>query len=239
MSKKTYATKVQRELLEGAGLPHKPGRTKEDAEKLIKIYMSAGKIPKDYYEKATPKQIEAIKNQGRAFLAKHDVDLDSLSREKASELMNIITSGEVTDRQKQFMIELGWPAQINMSKRDASTVIDFMLARQCVSCGDMTPHVMSVDRCINCNKFIRNVPIPEVAQEVWNDLSLWVDSAKKKLNVLKKSMADTSDDSEWFDAKYVMNKIPEPKESANKIARLINGAYRTIINLFGKKRRKS
>ena len=154
MSKKRYTTKYQRELLESAGLPHRSGRTYDEASSLIQQLIESGDLPQNALSPPTEKQLDFLKRNGIS------ID-DSVTKEKASELIStkIEESNQripISTKQHDYIIALGGIPTRSMTRTEAGRFIDYLLehssnctkcgslddrrSKQCPSCGAFLPH---------------------------------------------------------------------------------------------------
>ncbi|MCF7848339.1 MAG: hypothetical protein K9M45_05765 [Kiritimatiellales bacterium] len=102
---KVYTTRHQREALESIGIPHEKGRTRDEADVMIKSAIERGELPRNCIDPPSEKQI--------AFLQKHNVQFrNDITGTESSELIGAkideLDSNEpMTMKQAELIHKLG------------------------------------------------------------------------------------------------------------------------------------
>lgn len=152
MTRKRYSTKQQRSILESIGIAHVPGRTSEEAENLINEQIKLGQLSGNVLSPPTEKQV--------AFLTKHGVPVTGdVTKEVASELIEqkieeLDKETPISDRQFEFIQELGGVPSRTMTRFEASEFIDylFMHGTKCSRCGSNDDRRSR--HCPDCGAFL-------------------------------------------------------------------------------------
>ncbi|MFH1673424.1 MAG: zinc ribbon domain-containing protein [Pseudomonadota bacterium] len=164
--KKRYATQKQKSLLKLAGNEPCKGMTFEEAKKTINALIKEGKLSESdieniwRFEPPTKKQLKFLQILGVR------ID-DDLTRGKAAYLIDNIQEEKMrnkpmTDRQREFIIELGGTPEHGMSRYSARQFIEYLLDQQeiCPNCETSIPPTVS--RCPYCGGFL-----PEPIETLW------------------------------------------------------------------------
>lgn len=150
---KIYTTKRQRELLESAGIPHKEGRTRETADKLIDRCIELGRLPAGCREEpATESQLGLLSEL-------LDTVPPNLTKKQASELIDRTLTERgielrITERQFVYIQVLGGVPSWKMTRKQAGQFIEYLQDRVagCPKCGHW--YDRRRDRCEQCGGFV-------------------------------------------------------------------------------------
>lgn len=151
---KKYATKEQKIILEDAGILYKKGRTKDEADKIIKILIEKGQVEKNILTRATEKQI--------IFLTSKGVEIpNNFTKEQATEKIYEINMGQdgdepATKKQLDFLSELGLKPKLNPNKWRVSRTLDYLLSIKCDRCDQIDYENLNNKKCRFCETKIYN-----------------------------------------------------------------------------------
>ena len=144
MSSKRDTTKQQRAFLASLGIPHEKGRTFDQAQGWINYHIQAGNLPRNAASPPTEKQL--------SFLAEHDITIPSdITKEEASALIGVTP---LSDRQFEFIKDLGGVPSRSMTRHEASEFIEYLYdnGTVCRKCGANNDR--RSDRCPDCGAFL-------------------------------------------------------------------------------------
>lgn len=115
MNAKNYTTPEQRDSLLSVGIGHVKGRSFEEAEALIDQQIRLGNLAPEHKDRASFRQLEKL----------DELELEyepMISKKEASDLISRYESA--TDRQKEYLVAMGVSFDADITKSDASSLID-------------------------------------------------------------------------------------------------------------------